>query len=86
MSRMSEEGEPVEHEGDPKQATDDTAGWLFAQDLTAYAGEWVAAIPGRVLAHAEFLKDVRAKLPAKMSVHQERTLRFYAIPGELQTT
>ncbi len=66
-----------------EEDADVAGGWLFAMDLRAYAGEWIAAIPSKIVAHGPTLREVRKR--AEAGGHDGR-LRYYAVPGDLQAT
>jgi hypothetical protein len=72
---------PIE---DAKEDGDAVAVCLFAQDLSEYAGEWIAADErGVIVAHDLSLREVRKVVSAK---GPPSDVRYYAVPGEIQAT
>lgn len=67
-----------EHAKEAERGSPLTADWLFAQDLSAYAGEWVAAADRKIVAHGPSLREVRARATQQAAGH---SLRYYAVPG-----
>ncbi|MDE1822163.1 MAG: hypothetical protein KGJ23_04465 [Euryarchaeota archaeon] len=63
--------------GGPPPEKDADASWLFSQNLSVYAGEWVAVLRRHILAHGPKLKQVRAE--AKAKAKGEHPL-FYSVP------
>lgn len=80
---MADSGEEEGMKEGKKSDIDPVGDWLFAHDLSTYAGQWIAAIPGHIIAHGKNLREVYGKVVA--SKHVEGA-RFYAVSGELQVT
>lgn len=80
-AKVGEEDMP---DREASEDADAVAVWLFAHDLSEYAGEWIAASDRHgIIAHNPSLREVRKAVEA-MSTPGD--VRYYAVPGEIQVT